>query len=111
MENVKKCTKYKKTQDSVHSVYEIQIYLSAVYWCIVFSCKSISSSVAVLLISLRYLSRHCVNNVYKNQRTNGPSVFLGLVIMFIPIKGRLIYLYLKMYDNVKKSVVSLSRCK
>lgn len=52
-----------------------------------------------------------MNNVYKNQRTNGPSVFLGLVIMFIPIKGHLIYLYLKMYDNVKKSAVALSSCK
>ena len=31
MENVKKCIKFKKTQDSVLSVYEIQIYLSAVY--------------------------------------------------------------------------------
>lgn len=91
-------------------IWTIQIYLSAVYWCIVFSCKVILSSVAVLLISLRYLSRHCVNNVYKNQRTNGPSVFLGLVIMFIPIKGH--WSYLEMYDNVKKkSVVCISSCK
>lgn len=53
-----------------------------------------------------------MNNVYKNQRTNGPSVFLGLVIMFIPIKGHLIYLDLEMYDNVKKkSVVCISSCK
>lgn len=52
-----------------------------------------------------------MNNVYKNQRTNGQSVFLGLVIMFIPIKGLLIYLYLEMYDNVKKSAASLSSCK
>lgn len=82
-------------------IWTIQIYLSAVNWCIVFSHKSILWLVAVPLIWIRYLNSYCVNNVYKNQRTNDQTVFLGLK-MFISIQKQLIDLFLELYNNVKK---------
>lgn len=95
---------YKMQKDSGFCplcIWTVQIYLSAVNWCIVFSHKSILWLVAVPLIWLRCLNSHCVNSVYKNQRTNDQSVFLG-PIMFISIQEQLISLYLELYNNVKK---------
>ena len=52
-----------------------------------------------------------MNNVYKNQRANDQSVFLGLKIMIKSIKELLlIFLFLDLYDSGLK-LVSLSSCK